>query len=215
MARSLLEAGPSLAGHPLAAVVTGDAARVEAVLKADPSWVTSVDDTRGWSPLLYACYSRWHTDSAERAEGILGTAGKLLDAGAPSDSHNGRLPNRGYRSALHGSVMVDHPALCRLLLERGARPDDRVSLELAARSGARGCLRELLAHGATVSGTWALGAAGGGGGDAGSVELSTSEWPTSRRTSSCSCPSCTPSPAWATARLPARAEQRSWPATRT
>lgn len=170
LARSLLEAGPSLAGHPLAAVVTGDAARVEAVLKADPSWVTSVDDTRGWSPLLYACYSRWHTDSAERAEGILSTVGMLLDAGAPPDSHNGRLPNRGYRSALHGSVMVDHPALCRLLLERGARPDDRVSLKLAARSGARGCLRELLAHGATVSGTWALEAAAAGG-DAGSVEL--------------------------------------------
>ena len=117
-------------------------------------------------------------------------------------------------TAPHGSVMVDHPALCRLLLERGARPDDRVSLELAARSGARGFLWELLAHGATVSGTWALGAAAGGG-DAGSVELSTSEWPTSRRTSSCSRPSCTPSPAWATARLPARAEKRSWPATRT
>lgn len=171
VARRLLEADRSLADDPLAAVAMGNAGRVAAALEADPSWATtSVDAARGWSPLLYACYSRWHTESPERAEAARATAEMLLDAGAPADSHNGRLPNRGYRSALHGSVAVDHPALCRLLLERGARADDRASLELAARSGARECLRELLAHGAKVPGTWALGAAATAG-DAASVEL--------------------------------------------
>ncbi|HLH45584.1 MAG TPA: hypothetical protein VKV25_00410, partial [Acidimicrobiales bacterium] len=169
-AQRLLESDPSFTEDPLGAVVTGNVGRVAAILEADPAWAAAVDDIRGWSPLLYACYSRWHADSPDRAEGIRSIAGMLLDAGAPPDSHNGRLPNRGYRSALHGSVSVDHPGLCRLLLERGAHPDDRVSLALAAGSGARECLGALLAHGATVAGTWALGAAVGAG-DAESVAM--------------------------------------------
>jgi hypothetical protein len=87
--------------------------------------VSSPDDERGWGPLLYACYSLWHRAGPDRAAGLDATIRTVLDAGASPDSHNGRLPNRGYRSALHGCASTDKPAACRFLLERGANPAAR------------------------------------------------------------------------------------------
>ncbi len=158
-AQRLLELAPEITAAPLAAAVLGDAGRISAIIAADPGWATRPDGERGWAPLLYACYSRWHSLGPSMADASLATVHLLLDAGAPVDSHNGRLPGRGYRSALHGSVAAKNAPVCRLLLERGANPDDRASLVEAVQQGSTEIVRELLAHGASIDRTWALEAA--------------------------------------------------------
>jgi Ankyrin repeats (3 copies) len=156
-ARRLLEDDPRLARVNIrAAAVVGDVSLVEQLLAADPSVARAVDGERGWQPLLYACYSHWHRIERGRASGMVGAVRLLLDAGASPDTNNGARPHHGYRSALHGSVTVNNPEITRLLLERGANPNDGESLYQAAEHGDHECLRLLLANDATVAGTWAL-----------------------------------------------------------
>jgi hypothetical protein len=150
-ARRLLEDDPRLARVNIrAAAVVGDVSLVEQLLAADPSVARAVDGERGWQPLLYACYSHWHRIERGRASGMVGAVRLLLDAGASPDTNNGARPHHGYRSALHGSVTVNNPEITRLLLERGANPNDGESLYQAAEHGDHECLRLLLANDATV-----------------------------------------------------------------
>lgn len=154
-----LQADPGVAGRSLpAAVVLGDADSVRAQLAGDPEAALAVDDERGWPPLLYACYSHWHQIDPERAAGLAEVVRLLLDAGASPNTNNGAFRN-GYRSALKGAVEVDNPDIVEVLLEAGANPDDGRCIEQAADRRDPRCLELLLARGARVAGTWALGAA--------------------------------------------------------
>jgi ankyrin repeat protein len=150
-ALAMLRDHPRLADNQYAAAVLGDTERAT----TNPGDV----DARGWSPLLYACYSRWHTFDPSRTVGLTTTVARLLEAGANPNSHNGRLPGQGYQSALHGAVVTDKTQIVELLLDRGAPVDDRSSLPGAAELRHHRCLELLLEHGATVQRTWALGAA--------------------------------------------------------
>lgn len=154
---TLLQGDPTL-GHSSmwGAAVLGDAEVVGARLREDPGAALAVDDLRAWPPLMYLCYSHWHRFEPARTAGMVATAEVLLDAGASPNTNNGRGPNRGYRSALHGSVTRRNPALARLLLDRGAEPNDRVSLVAAADNGDHETLRALLDHGALSNWDWAL-----------------------------------------------------------
>ena len=59
-ARTIFGANPDIAGRSmLAATVLGDAQGVRERLAVDRATAVSIDDHRGWPPLLYACYSRW------------------------------------------------------------------------------------------------------------------------------------------------------------
>jgi ankyrin repeat protein len=166
LAGRLLDASPSIGrANIFTAAVLGDADRVAGLLAEAPASAVAVDDERGWTPLLYACYTQWHRIDPGRAPGTVAAAGLLLDAGASPNTSNGGRPNRGYRSALHGTVSMNNPGLTRLLLERGAEPDNRVSLRSAAGWRDHECLRLLLDHGATIGGTWALETAAGAGDD--------------------------------------------------
>lgn len=151
VARAMLREHPELAANPYAAAVLGDAGgAVDAA---------SVLDDRGWPPLLYACYSRWHQFDPPRSAALTATVRRLLDAGANPGAHNGRLPNQGYQSALLGAVVTNKPDVVALLLSRGALVNDRVSLHTAAELRHHRCLQLLVERGATVERTWALGAA--------------------------------------------------------
>lgn len=142
------------------AAVLGDVAQVRDLLTAEPTSAIRPDDRRGWPPLLYACHSCWHRVDTERAEGILQVAWLLLDTGASANSTNGLPSRRGYRSALYGAAgIADNPAVTSLLLRYGADPNDDESLYHAAQHADRACLRLLLGHGATVTGTNAFAAA--------------------------------------------------------
>jgi hypothetical protein len=83
-AARMLHENPGLAepGFP-AAVVLGDAPRVQAELRRDPGAGIRVDPGSGWSALHLACASRFHLDPA-RAPGLAEVTRLLLDAGAES-----------------------------------------------------------------------------------------------------------------------------------
>jgi ankyrin repeat protein len=156
-AQRLLEVDPALARFDMrTAAAVGDAAWVARLLDSDRSAATGVDRGRGWPALLYVCYSHWHRIEPARAPGMAAVARRLLDAGASLDTNNGASPHHGYRSALHGSVTVNNPEITRLLLRRGADPNDGESLYHAAEHHDHQCLQLLLARGATVAGTWAV-----------------------------------------------------------
>jgi ankyrin repeat protein len=156
-AAAILETVPDIARYSLeAATVLGNAEQVGERLAVDPAAAVAIDEIRGWPPLLYVCYSRWHQIDPGRAAGTAEVVRLLLDAGASPQTNNGARPHRGYRSALHGSATVNNPTITRLLLERGANPNDGESLYHAADHRDHACLELLLSHGAAVAGTWAL-----------------------------------------------------------
>jgi hypothetical protein len=133
----LLAADPRIAGYDFrTAVVLGDATRVRELLIRDPALATSA-----WQPLFRACRAGWNDDQRTRANGLTEVARLLLDAGADpagTVSVDGLRPS----SVLTEAVASRNPALTRLLLERGARPD-AAAFNAA---GEPGCLRALLDH---------------------------------------------------------------------
>ncbi|MGH9130539.1 MAG: ankyrin repeat domain-containing protein [Acidimicrobiales bacterium] len=157
LALHLLESEPSLASASIfTAAVVGDSAQVAELLAGQANLATDLDVERGWPPLLYACYSRWHRIDPTRMEGLSSVARLLLDAGASPNTNNGGWPGAGYRSALDGAVGANNPGVTELLLERGANPSDRSSLRLAVAQPDHRCLRLMLAAGASIVGGWAL-----------------------------------------------------------
>ncbi len=161
------EAARLVAGDPrigqasvFAAAALGEAGLVGEFIATDPTLAVSLDDDRGWPPLLYACYSHWHRIDPARAAGLTAVTHVLLDAGAsPATTDAGH----GRRSALGGSVAVNNPAITGLLLDRGAPADDGDALYQAATYPDCACLELLLSHGAAVAATWAVDAAASAG----------------------------------------------------
>ncbi len=157
-ASDIFAAEPGIAGSSLlAATVLGDAAAVRDMVAADPAAAVAIDDERGWPPLLYACYSRWHQIEPGRAAGLAEVVRVLLATGASPDTNDGG--RRRYRSALTGSVELNNPELTAVLLDAGANPDPGEPIGAAVGHRDHRCVRLLLAHGARVAGTWAVGAA--------------------------------------------------------
>ena len=157
-AGQVLRADPDLAGRSLAAAaVLGDAAAVREHIAADPRAALALDDERGWPPLLYACYSRWHQVDPDRAPGLAETVRLMLAAGADANTNDGGQAR--YRSALRGSVEVNNPSVTEVLLDAGAHPDPGQPIAEAAAHRDLRCLRLLLSRGARVTSTWAVGSA--------------------------------------------------------
>jgi ankyrin repeat protein len=157
-ASDIFRADPGIARRSLlAAAMLGDGGAAREVLAADAEAAVAIDDERGWPPLLYACYSRWHQIDRSRVPGLAEVARILLDAGASPNTNDGGLPQ--YRSALKGSVEVNNPDITQVLLDAGANPDLGQPIVEAAAHRDHRCLELLLAHGARVAGTWAIGAA--------------------------------------------------------
>jgi ankyrin repeat protein len=157
-ASEILRADPGIASRSLlAATVLGDADALRQTLAADPAAAVAIDEERGWPPLLYACYSRWHQIYPGRAAGLADVVRLLLGAGASPNTNDGG--RRRYRSALKGSVEVNNPNVTAVLLDAGASPDPGQPIGEAVGHRDHRCLRLLLAHGARVAGTWAVGAA--------------------------------------------------------
>ena len=156
---TILDAVPDIARYSLeAAVVLGDAAQVGERLAVDRAAAVAIDEVRGWSPLLYVCYSRWHRIDPGRATGMAEVVRLLLGAGASPNTNNGA--RQGYRSALKGSVELNNPDVAQALLEAGANPDQGRPIAAAAGLRDQRCLELLLSRGArVVAGTWTVGAA--------------------------------------------------------
>jgi ankyrin repeat protein len=110
------------------AAVLGDAAGVRQRLALDPGSATRTGGPHGWDPLTYLCFSRYLRLDRGRSGGFVRAAEALLDAGASATTgfHEAEhQPKPVFESVLYGAAGVaHHPGLTRLLLERGADPND-------------------------------------------------------------------------------------------
>jgi ankyrin repeat protein len=130
---SLAEAATILAAHPEiptggihAAAVLGDDATVRRWLAHDPANATIPAAPYGTNALVYLCLSKYLRLDKTRSEAFLRAATSLLDAGAdPNSGFWTKGDHAELETALYGAAGVAHHAeLTRLLLERGANPND-------------------------------------------------------------------------------------------
>jgi ankyrin repeat protein len=123
-ADALLASHPALAGSSIhAAAILGDADAVRRHLAQDPGQAAAKGGSRLWDALTHLCFSRYLRLDPSRSAGFVEAATALLDAGASASTgftHDGE-----WESALYGAAGVArHADLTKLLLDRGADPND-------------------------------------------------------------------------------------------
>src|SRR5258708_33595158 len=136
---ALIAADPSLA--IFAAAILGDNPRLEKLLAGDPALISAVSSD-GWTPLHLAAHF-----------GKLDAARMLLDKGAEV---NARSTNAMENCALHAAAAGRSAAVVKLLLDHGASVNARqhvgwTAIHAAAQSGDLEMARTLAASGADLS----------------------------------------------------------------
>ena len=123
-AEAILAAHPGIAGSDLhTAAILGDDAAVRRFLERDPGCVTAKSPPYGGDALNYLCLSKYLRLDSARSDAFLRAATALLDAGA--DANTGFWHKDERETALYGAAGVaHHPEMTRLLLARGADPND-------------------------------------------------------------------------------------------
>ena len=126
-AEDILAAHPEIVGSGIhAAAILGDDATVRRLLDLDPGNATTTEEPYGGDALVYLSLSKYLRLHRSRSAGFLRAATALLDAGANPNAGfwtKGERPE--FETALYGAAGVAHHAeLTRLLLDRGADPND-------------------------------------------------------------------------------------------
>ena len=126
-AEAMLAAHPELRTSDIhTAAVLGDDALVRRFVEQDPNSVHAKSPPYGGDALNYLGLSKYLRLDPSRSDAFLRAARALLDAGADPNTGfwtTGKFPE--YESALYGAAGVaHHAALTRLLIERGANPND-------------------------------------------------------------------------------------------
>jgi len=128
-AEAILAAHPAVAGEDIyAAAILGDAAGVRRFLAKDGRAATAKGGPYGWDALTHLCFSRYLRLDRARSGGFVKAAAALLDAGASANT--GWLeeeydPKPTWESVIYGAAgLAQHAGVTRLLLERGADPND-------------------------------------------------------------------------------------------
>jgi ankyrin repeat protein len=126
-ATTILAAHPQLADSSIhIAAILGDDFTVGRLLALDPGNATARSGPYGGDALVYLCLSKYLRLDPTRSDGFLRAAAALLDAGADPNTGfwtEGQYPE--LETALYGAAGVAHHAeLTRLLLARGADPND-------------------------------------------------------------------------------------------
>ena len=128
-AQSILAAHPEIASSDIhTAAILGDDDAVRRFLAEDPARATAKGGPHGWDALTHLCFSRYLRLDTSRSAGFVRAATALLDAGASASTgffDPTHKPEPAWESALYGAAGVAHHAeLTRLLIERGADPND-------------------------------------------------------------------------------------------
>jgi hypothetical protein len=154
-ARDLLARHPGIASASLhTALVRGDAAAVDARLGESPELATQPGGPRDWEPLLYVCHTCLHRDAADRQDGLVAIARRLVTLGAnPNAEYHWNWHPELPRTALWGALCdVRSLALAEVLLEAGANPTDGVSAHITGGGGNIAALELLHRYGLDVDG---------------------------------------------------------------
>jgi len=112
------------------AAILADESAVRNFLSHDSKSATAKGGPYGWDALTYLCFSRYLRLDHARSHAFVLTARALLDAGASAKTgwyemidHPNTRPT--FESAIYGAAgIARHPELTRLLLARGADPND-------------------------------------------------------------------------------------------
>ena len=127
----ILQRHPDLGrGNIYVAALLADEATVRDLLDRDARTATATGGPFEWDALTYLCFSRYLRLDASRSDAFVRTARALLDAGASArtgwyETVDHPKPRPLFESAIYGAAGVArHPGLTRLLLERGADPND-------------------------------------------------------------------------------------------
>jgi ankyrin repeat protein len=126
-AEELLHAHPELRQSDIhTAAILGDDAAVRQFIAQDTKHVTAKSPPHGGDALNYLGLSKYLRLDPTRSDAFLRAATALLDAGADPNTGfwtTGKHPE--HETALYGAAGVaHHAALTRLLIERGADPND-------------------------------------------------------------------------------------------
>src|SRR6478672_13889020 len=124
-----------LASHPevatasiVTAAILGDDLAVGKFIEGDRNLATTKSAPRDWDPLTYLCFSRYLRIDRDRSDNFVRAATALLDAGANPNTgwyEKDHSPHPTFESAIYGAAGVaSHPGVTRLLLDRGADPND-------------------------------------------------------------------------------------------
>ncbi len=151
-AREILAAHPEVAGADIfTAAVLGDDVSVRGFLARDLSSATVKGGPYGWDPLTYLCFSRFLRLDQAKSAGFVRAAEALLDAGASANTgwfETDHQPSPEWESAIYGAAGVaHHPELTRLLIERGADPNDNETPYHAPETYDNAALRVLVESG--------------------------------------------------------------------
>jgi ankyrin repeat protein len=127
-AEAILAARPEIAQNSIhVAAILGDDAAVRRFIAADPRNATKKkEEPYNGDALVYLCLSKYLRLDKTRSEAFLRAATALLDAGAdPNTGFTAKDEYGDFETALYGAAAVaQHAELTRLLLERGADPNE-------------------------------------------------------------------------------------------
>ena len=135
------------------AAILADEAGVRDFLARDPASATAKGGPEGWDALTHLCFSRYLRLDRARSDAFVNTARALLDAGASANTGWIEVidypnPRPVIESAIYGAAGVaQHEGLTRLLLERGADPNDEETPYHAAENYDLAVLKVLLDSG--------------------------------------------------------------------
>jgi hypothetical protein len=157
----LLRERPDLLGDdPYLACAVGNEALLRQTLAGSAAWVNEAGGPMQMFPLIAVTHSGLVRDE-EFGDALVNCARLLLDHGANPDQTwtSPEFPDSPL-SPVYGATGKNHHAgMTRLLLERGANPNDNESLYHSLESADMTCTRLLLDAGAKVDGTNAIGKA--------------------------------------------------------
>ena len=151
-AEAILAAHPEVATSDIyAAVILGDDGAVRRFLALDARKATAKGGPHRWDALTYLCFSRYLRLDRTRSDSFVRAATVLLDAGASANTgffEKDHQPEPAFESVLYGAAGIAHNAdLTRLLLERGADPNDEETPYHAPEGYDNGALKVLVESG--------------------------------------------------------------------
>lgn len=128
-AQAILTQHPEIASSSIyTAAILADEASVRQFLAGEPGLATAKGGPHDWDALTHLCFSRYLRLDAARSDAFVRTARALLDAGASASTgwfEADHQPHPAFESAIYGAAgIARHVELTKLLLERGADPND-------------------------------------------------------------------------------------------